>query len=64
MEEKSILQLQVNEEAQVFSSFLFLLFLLFLLIFVIIDVPYDSFVSIDFCGVNVIMKNFCRFFWA
>jgi hypothetical protein len=57
MEKKSILQLQGNEEAQVFSSFLFLLFLFLLLIFVIIDAPYDSFVSIDFCGVNVIMKN-------
>jgi hypothetical protein len=47
----------VNEEAQVFSSFLLLLFLLSLLIFVIIDAPYDFFVSIDFCGVNVIMKK-------
>jgi len=57
MEDKNILQFQVNEEAQIFSSFLFLLFLLSLLIFVIIDAFYDSFVSIDLCGVNVIMKK-------
>jgi hypothetical protein len=57
MEDKNILQLQVNEEAQIFSSFLFLLFFLSLLIFVIIHALYDSFVSIDLCGVNVIMKK-------
>jgi hypothetical protein len=33
-----------------FSFFLYLFF-------VIIDAPHDSFVSIDFCVVNVIMKK-------